>query len=64
MPCIPPPRAPGPSGYTKRILTLGFVGVLGLLTPLASPTRPVQASEQAAIPLSQALDQLLSLIHI
>jgi hypothetical protein len=32
--------------------------LLGLLTPLVSPTRPVQASEQAAIPLSQALDQL------
>ncbi len=60
MPCIPTPRAPGRSGYAKRILTLGFVGALGLLTPLVSPSRPVQASEQAAIPLSQALDQLES----
>ena len=60
MPCIPTPRAPGRSGYAKRILTLSFVGALGLLTPLVSPSRPVQASEQAAIPLSQALDQLES----
>ncbi len=39
-------------------MTLGFVGVLGLLTPIWAPTPPALAGEQAAIPLSQALDQL------
>ncbi len=54
-PCIPPSRA---VRFSRRLLTLGFVGVLGLLTPIWAPTPPALAGEQAAIPLSQALDQL------
>lgn len=61
-PCISSSRAPGLSGYTRRILTLGFVGAIGLLTPLLGPSQSAVAADQAAVPLSQALDQLESAV--
>ena len=53
-PCIPSLARPW---LRRRLLTLGFVGMFGLLLPQAAPSSAV-ATEQAAIPLPQALDQL------
>lgn len=61
-PCISSSQKPGVSGYTRRILTLGFVGAIGLLTPLLGPSHSAVAADQAAVPLSQALDQLESAV--
>ena len=41
---------------------MGFVGALGLLTPILGPSQSAVAADQAAIPLSQALDQLESAV--
>lgn len=61
-PCISSSQKPGLSGYTRRVLTLGFVGAIGLLTPLLGPSHSAVAADQAAVPLSQALDQLESAV--
>ena len=53
-PCIPSLARPW---LRRRLLTLGFVGMFGLLLPQAAPSSAI-ATEQAAIPLPQALDQL------